>query len=447
MNPTSDEEAANRRRFLAEMRGMIASGEIETADNEAYLAALRMRYPHDFPTRSEAFSRRVREESYEAKARGVFEEVVNQTGLEDTDRVAIFGGKGMGDSILAPVRIVRERFKEILSFPRSFFLAAEDVSWCMAFQYRRRIVFRRAIPQSELGTNQKGFGAACPPPPARLYAILAREAPVGVIFRRGPTAWVQMVHWDTSTDTFTPGQWFHGRVYDHRSDLSPDGTKLIYFAAHFSRRAKADTEYTYAWTAISKPPYYTALALWPKGDCWHGGGLFETNDRVWLNHRLDRAIPHPDHLPRGLEIVPNPEAYGEDGPVEGRRQERDGWSLRREMIWHEVGPGRPVTDQTEIVVKRSADGKRVLREEVTMYGWVDFRYEYTVESVETGVATPVPCAVWADWDQNGRLVFAREGRIFAGEIDSDGQLQERELVDLNGARPETVPPPEWAASW
>ena len=28
------------------------------------------------------------------------------------------------------------------------------------------------------------------------------------------------------------------------------------------------------WTAISRPPWFTALAVWPKGDSWGGGGLF-----------------------------------------------------------------------------------------------------------------------------------------------------------------------------
>lgn len=90
--------------------------------------------------------------------------------------------------------------------------------------------------------------------PCRLYAILARSAPVGVIFRRGPTKWVQLIKWDTATDSVEPGQWFHGRIYERRCDLSPDGSKLIYFASKLNRKTLDDSEYTYAWTAISKPP-------------------------------------------------------------------------------------------------------------------------------------------------------------------------------------------------
>src|SRR5580704_3852137 len=134
---------------------------------------------------------------------------------------------------------------------------------------------------------------------ARLHMILARKAHTAVIFRRGPSKWVQLIKWDTDTDSFELGQWFHGRIYERRCDLSPDGSLLVYFAQKISARTMKDEEYTYSWTAISKPPYLTALALWPKGDCWHGGGLFEGPHDLFLNHRPEAAVPPPKHLPKG----------------------------------------------------------------------------------------------------------------------------------------------------
>lgn len=122
-----------------------------------------------------------------------------------------------------------------------------------------------------------------PPPPCRLYVILARAAPVGVIFRRGPSKRVQLLHWNTDTDTFTPGQWFHGRIYEKRSDLSPSGELLIYSTQKSSTRIQQGDGYSESWTAISKPPYLTALALWPNRSSV-GGGLFVSDTKVWLNH-------------------------------------------------------------------------------------------------------------------------------------------------------------------
>src|SRR6266496_5416829 len=93
-------------------------------------------------------------------------------------------------------------------------------------------------------------------PHARLHVLLAREAPIAVILRRGPTNWVQMIKWRTDTDTFESGQWFHGRVYVESCDLSPDGQLLVYFAGKFNQKTMQDDKF--AWTAISKPPYFTA---------------------------------------------------------------------------------------------------------------------------------------------------------------------------------------------
>jgi len=80
--------------------------------------------------------------------------------------------------------------------------------------------------------------------PARLFVLLARKAPVGVILRRGPSDWVQMIHWNTKNDLFTPGQWFHGRIFEWKCDLSPNGKLIIYAEASFriSRAAGRDPQ-------------------------------------------------------------------------------------------------------------------------------------------------------------------------------------------------------------
>src|SRR5262245_12563305 len=64
---------------------------------------------------------------------------------------------------------------------------------------------------------------------ARLWVLLAAREPIGVIFRRGPSKQVMLIKWNTQADTFELGQWLKGRVYERRSDVSPDGELLIYF--------------------------------------------------------------------------------------------------------------------------------------------------------------------------------------------------------------------------
>jgi hypothetical protein len=112
----------------------------------------------------------------------------------------------------------------------------------------------------------------------RAYVILARKAPVGLIFRRGPSNRVLLIRWDLERDTFEFGQWLRGRIYERRCDLSPEGDLLLYFAANWHKPFQS-------WSAVSRPPYLTALALWPKGDGWGGGGQFSARDDIQLNHR------------------------------------------------------------------------------------------------------------------------------------------------------------------
>jgi len=134
-----------------------------------------------------------------------------------------------------------------------------------------------------------------------MFVLLARDAKVGVILRRGPTRWWHVTRWDTRTDQFEKGQWFHGRIYPDQCDLSPDGKLFVYFAGKWRARAR-DLGYGDVWTAVSRPPYLTALALWPDTSTYGGGGIFFDNQSVqvgWpgLHH-------HPDHPPGPLLVNP-----------------------------------------------------------------------------------------------------------------------------------------------
>src|SRR5262245_58312105 len=111
----------------------------------------------------------------------------------------------------------------------------------------------------------------------RLCVLLARKSSLAVIIRRGPSKSVALISWDTSSDEFRLGQWLKGRIYEHRCNLSPSGQKLIYFAANYRKEMQT-------WTAVSRPPFLTALLLWPKGDAWGGGGLFADERTILLNH-------------------------------------------------------------------------------------------------------------------------------------------------------------------
>lgn len=323
-------------------------------------------------------------------------------------------------------------------------------------------------------TRPKEHNAGLQQPAARLHGIVARKAPVVVIFRRGSSKWIQIVKWNTDTDKFEHGQWFHGQMYPRRSDLSPDGSLLVYFCAKWSgrrieeadrmldkknagkptydlrlllkRRPKVRDEYTYAWTAVSKPPYLTALALWPKGDCWHGGGLFKSNRLLWLNHKPLVAVPHRDHVPVGLRFEANPDACGEDDPIYSMRLERDGWM--RVQDWKYVLPNLMdgyTTVQPDILEKARKTSQKM---RLVMTRSIS-RYKYTETfSVKNGNdESELGKAEWADWDYAGRLVFARRGRLYAADLSAFPDIRETEIVDLNPLKPEPIKAPQWSKTW
>ncbi len=274
---------------------------------------------------------------------------------------------------------------------------------------------------------------AKPTPPCRLYVILARAAPVGVIFRRGPSKRVQIVHWNTDTDTFMPGQWFHGRIYERRSDLSPSGELLIYAARKEKGYGLKDREYMPTWTAISRPPYLTALALWPCSSSL-GGGLFFSDTKVWLNH-FGHPEPHPSHLPQGVY------AYNSAGDVSEevllvRRLERDGWQHIQE---------RQEEHTLSIHEKPHPAESLTLVLAITLSGFQE-QYRYSVRHGD-GKTTSLGGAEWADWDMHGRLVLAQNGGVFAQDAAAVGQEPPVELTNLNGSTPEPMVAPEWAKVW
>jgi hypothetical protein len=311
-------------------------------------------------------------------------------------------------------------------------------------------------------------------PSARIHVLVARKAPVAVIFRRGSSKWTQVIKWNTDDDTFEYGQWFRGQMYPRRSDLSPDGSLLVYFCAKWSgrrieeaermldkknagkptydlrlllkRKPKVRDEYTYAWTAVSRPPYLTALALWPKGDCWHGGGLFKSNRLLWLNHKPLVAVPHRDHLPVGLRVEANPGACGEDDPIYSMRLERDGWKRVQDWKYEWAGLGNGFrTEQPDVLEKaamKNASMKLVMRRSISVFKYTE---SFSVKSDSSEVE--LRRAEWVDWDYAGRLVFFRSGRLYAANLSEFPTISETELVDLNPLKPEATVSPEWARRW
>ncbi len=136
----------------------------------------------------------------------------------------------------------------------------------------------------------------------RVHIEFSASSSMAAIVRRGPSRWVRLLAWNTADDTVTPGSWFHGRIYEDGCSVSPDGTLFAYFATKYGGPKSRDVDY--AWTAISKLPWLTALAVWPQVDTWGGRARFADNRTLIID------CPHWDRLetkyklPEGFSVLP-----------------------------------------------------------------------------------------------------------------------------------------------
>jgi hypothetical protein len=289
----------------------------------------------------------------------------------------------------------------------------------------------------------------------RLYCLLARKSPLAVVFRRGPTRQVQLLLWNRDTDEFYEGQWFKGRIYERRCDLSPSGERLIYFAANQKKPF-------FSWTAVSRPPYLTAVLLWPKGDAWGGGGLFSRENEIRLNHREgETTMPDGFRLPARVCVEPLGlrSGWGEDSPIEDTRLKREGWikAAEGEQIRH--GINRPIAwvMNPPLIWKKDnpkSGSKCELQMHIKGIGekngpW--YVIDYVISRGESpGPVASLPATDWADWDHNGDLLFGKAGRLYRVSCSSNEAFdisKAKELIDLRGNKFKNVESPVEAKQW
>ena len=278
---------------------------------------------------------------------------------------------------------------------------------------------------------------------AKLYCILARAADTAVIFRRGPSKQTRLIWWNLETHRFEPGQWFEGQIYARKSDLSPDGQKLVYFAAKFY----GDLE---TWVAVSSPPFLTAHVLWRVVGTWDEISLFETDTVLALaTHGHDSSlVPEPGFaMPRQLRVKVKHKVWPGYFHIlaDHDRLVRDGWKVHAGnpvFDWKAKGLLEPVlyrqrlaggTNSAFLEMAVSSDGKSIVYR--LFDGWdelIDLK---------------------ADWAEvRGKNVFFSQGGnllamriVIRGNHVSYGPTLE--LADFSDMKFEPLKPPDEATIW
>lgn len=270
--------------------------------------------------------------------------------------------------------------------------------------------------------------------PARLHLVVAAEAPLAVVFRRGPSRQVCTFLWNIKKDTFTIGQWLKGRIYERRSDLSPDGKYLLYFAMN----GRWDSETKGSWTAVSRAPYLKAISLYKKGGCWEGGGLFLSKGSFWLNDRYfsdENTLVETTEVRRAGGYIPEG-GYGgevnglyfnaEDTGVYYRRLLRDGWHYKTKNC-HE---------QRCYIFEKQISKNCILRkssfEGSPSKGRGCYWDEHTLIDTSSDIEIPCNGWEWADYFQD-KLVYASKGGLYRTTIQAVLNADEPQLLhDFNG---------------
>jgi hypothetical protein len=268
-------------------------------------------------------------------------------------------------------------------------------------------------------------------PPPRLFGILARDAPVVAVLRRGSSNWAHIGPWDVEALTYQGGSWLRGTLYPQRCDVSPDGRYLAAMAlVPLSDWAPGTT-----YVAISRLPWLTALAAWGTQGTWSRGAHFAAPGE-W-------GVPEPDH--------------GDAEPLRSRHGlvatgSAQSYVVERRGGWVEA-PGSPPRSPTDMWDERRAD--QIVMIKPAPYGGAVLSVSGGQAAFRSGPLSrwaaptyvlngdPLLDVQWADWAHDGRLLVAT----------THGQLQVRDgaeviwVVDLAPFEPDPQPPPPEATRW
>jgi hypothetical protein len=255
---------------------------------------------------------------------------------------------------------------------------------------------------------------------------------MAVAIRRGPSKTVCTVLWDRRDDSFKVGQWLRGRIYERRSDLSPDGKHLIYFAMN----GRWSSETGGSWTAVSNAPFLKAVTLYAKGDCWNGGGLFTSKRSYWLNQTADQTLLNESKLIRDDKFQPKP--YGNECTgVYYVRLERDGWTLK-EQSRRDLLHGVAVFDKA---IGKGWVLRKYAHEQVySPAGKGCYWDEHELVQESRGIQRQFPDWEWAEAEGN-QVMWVSEGKLWKAYLKAEGLSDEKCLFDFNPMKFEAIQAP------
>jgi hypothetical protein len=267
--------------------------------------------------------------------------------------------------------------------------------------------------------------------------VIATAAPIVAVFRRGPAAWSHVGRWDLDALRYEPGAWLRGRLFPRRSDLSPDGRWLCYFA----HKPTARWEHGEAYVAVSRLPWLTALHAFATCGTWTRGYHFardSESDATLAPPLAGAPIPYALRSTPAVQFETERRRGWEEAPDSPPRAPGDAWDQHRNARMQKRQPGgeRLLTVESlgwaggEFGSHQAVDGLRV-------------RYALEVD----GNLTVLDDLQWADWDSAGRLLAATRAGALQVRVLGPAGMATIFSEDLTRFEPEPVAPPAWAHEW
>ncbi len=280
-------------------------------------------------------------------------------------------------------------------------------------------------------------------PPARLNCIITSDRKKVVIYRKGPAKWTQLILWDLKSDQCQEGQWIHGSVYPQKSDISPDGKYIATSIAKYSIERTENNIYN-SWTAISKPPFFSALFTLFEKEGQARGGYFEENNHFVYNGKRDqiesRGLVFNDKFKLSFKPYSNKfKIYGEF-PLYDRRITKFGWITNVEF---EGNHQKTITPQLK--KKKINPNVSVLLERYTNNFKIESKY-YISQNEKKSI---IENAEWMEVDFKNRILLAKQGSIYCSRSidDKTGEIEFNHVASFNESIPEEIKPPEEYYKW
>ncbi len=308
-------------------------------------------------------------------------------------------------------------------------------------------------------------------PSCEIFGIVARDAPRIVLFRHGPSGHNQLILWLTDRDEFIRGQWLKARLCPS-IDLSPNGSLLVYSAKRYGSTERC-------WTAISRPPFFSALVAWSVSSHFDYGGIFEANDIVRLFGAGPDTPTLTGYAPETLKIQygPSPRTFAEQAAAFELRSQ---WRIHAQMVrkWEKDPAARhvdiPLQSNTtpdsgsrqlpcvcvpweplsEPIRPRDSEDLRSLTL-VRQGGGFEIRKLASYWSLKTVILSHQQSHSqyvlrginWIVVDGRDRVIFTLGGCVLACRANPQGEPVIEILADFTSDRFESIPPPDSAMRW